>query len=160
MADAARAQSGPVFRLIYRSRNLIPVAERKFQLGEIFSVARSKNKQAGVTGALLISEDSFAQALEGPEPLVRQLYARICQDGRHGQVELLQTRDGQQRVFGRWAMAKVAADGEPDIPLLTNVDKGGISPAQPRPTTTEQDAVLDFMRQSLQLPREPAAKGR
>jgi hypothetical protein len=159
MADDARARSGPVFRLIYRSRNLIPAAERKFQLGEIFSAARSKNKRAGVTGALLITEDRFAQALEGPEPAVRQLYARICQDGRHGQVELLETRDDQERVFGRWAMAKVAEDGEPDIPLLTNVDKGGISPAQPRPTTAEQDTVLDFMRQSLQLPREPAARG-
>ena len=159
MADSARAQSGPVFRLIYRSRDLIPAAERKFQLGEIFSVARSKNKRADVTGALLVTEDRFAQTLEGPEPMVRELYARICQDSRHGQVELLETRDDQERVFGRWAMAKVAADGEPDIPLLTNVDKGGISPAQPRPTTAEQDVVLDFMRQSLQLPREPAARG-
>lgn len=159
MAEAARAPSGPVFRLIYRSRNLIPAAERKFQLGEIFSIARSKNKQAGVTGALLVTDDQFAQTLEGPEPVVRQLYARICQDGRHGQVELLETRGAQERVFGRWAMAKVAAADEPDIPLLTNVDKGGISPAQPRPTTAEQDAVLDFMRQSLELPREPAARG-
>jgi hypothetical protein len=159
MADDARAQSGSVFRLIYRSSNLIPAAERRFQLGEIFSIARSKNKQASVTGALLVTDDQFAQTLEGPELVVRQLYARICQDGRHGQVELLQTSDDQERVFGRWAMAKVAEDGEPDIPLLTNVDKGGISPAQPRPTTAEQDAVLDFMRQSLQLPREPAARG-
>jgi Sensors of blue-light using FAD len=159
MADEARASSGSVFRLIYRSGNLIPAAERKFQLGEIFSVARSNNKRAGVTGALLITEDGFAQALEGPEPVVRRLYARIRQDGRHGHVELLETRDDQERVFGRWAMARVSEDGEPDIPLLTNVDKGGISPAQPRPTTAEQDAVLDFMRQSLQLPREPAASG-
>jgi hypothetical protein len=46
-------------------------------------------------------------------------------------------------------MAKMAAGGEPDIPLLTNVNKGGISPAQPRPTTQAQEAVLDLMRQSL-----------
>jgi hypothetical protein len=46
-------------------------------------------------------------------------------------------------------MAKVAADDEPDIPLLTNKDKGGISPAQPRPTTEAQETVLDFMRQAL-----------
>ena len=46
-------------------------------------------------------------------------------------------------------MAKVAAEGGPDIPLLTNVDKGGISPAQPRPITEAQEAVLDVMRQSL-----------
>ena len=54
-------------------------------------------------------------------------------------------------------MAKVAADGEPDIPLLTNVDKGGISPAQPRPVTETQETVLTFMRQSLRPVGEPAA---
>lgn len=46
-------------------------------------------------------------------------------------------------------MAKVAADGEPDIPVLTNIGKGGISPAQPRPSTEAQEAVLDVMRQWL-----------
>jgi hypothetical protein len=61
-------------------------------------------------------------------------------------------------VFGKWAMARVAADGEPDIPLLTNVDKGGISPAHPRPTTAAQDTVLDFMRQALRHAAPSAAE--
>ena len=81
--------------------------------------------------------------------MVRELYAKINKDKRHGHVELLESGDVSGRVFGRWAMAKVAADGEPDIPLLTNVDKGGISPAQPRPGTEAQEAVLAVMRQSL-----------
>ena len=68
---------------------------------------------------------------------------------RHEHLELLDSGDVSERVFGRWAMAKVAAEGGPDIPLLTNVDKGGISPAQPRPITEAQEAVLDVMRQSL-----------
>ena len=46
-------------------------------------------------------------------------------------------------------MAKMAAEGEPDIPVLTNVGKGGISPAPPRPATQAQEAVLGLMRQSL-----------
>ena len=54
-----------------------------------------------------------------------------------------------ERVFARWSMAKVAEDGEPDIPLLMNVTKGGISPAAPRPTTPEQDSILDFMRDAV-----------
>jgi hypothetical protein len=151
MADTPQAEGGPVFRLIYRSRNLIPAAERKSELGQIFSVARSRNKAAGVTGALLTTDAEFAQTLEGPEAVVRDLYTRICADGRHSDVELLDTAAVPAPVFARWAMAKVSADGEADIPLLTNIDKGGIVPAQPRPTTPEQDAVLDFMRQSLQL---------
>jgi hypothetical protein len=43
----------------------------------------------------------------------------------------------------------VSDDGEHDIPLLANAAKGGITPAAPRPTTPEQDAVLGFMRRSI-----------
>jgi hypothetical protein len=149
MTETAAGDPGPVFRLIYRSRSRIGAADRKYQLGEIFSVARSSNKKLGVTGALLITDDEFVQALEGPEPVVRELYTKINKDKRHEHVELLESGDVSGRVFGRWAMAKVAADGEPDIPLLTNVDKGGISPAQPRPGTEAQETVLAVMRQSL-----------
>lgn len=149
MTETAAGDSGPVFRLIYRSHSRIGTTERKQQLGEIFSAARSANKKLGVTGALLISDDQFVQTLEGPGPAVRDLYAKIGKDRRHEHVELLESGDVPGRVFGRWAMAKVAADGEPDIPLLANVDKGGISPAQPRPVTEAQEAVLGVMRQSL-----------
>jgi hypothetical protein len=120
-------------------------------------VARSSNKKLGVTGALLITDDEFVQALEGPEPVVRELYTKINKDKRHEHVELLESGDVSGRVFGRWAMAKVAADGEPDIPLLANVDKGGISPAQPRPGTEAQETVLAAMRQSLRHSRVSAA---
>lgn len=149
MTETAAGDSGAVFRLIYRSRSRIGIAERKRQLGEIFSAARSANKKLGVTGALLITDDQFVQTLEGPEPAVRVLYEKISKDRRHEHVELLASEHVPERVFGRWAMAKVAADGEPDISLLANVDKGGISPAQPRPATEAQDSVLGVMRQSL-----------
>jgi hypothetical protein len=149
MTETAAGDSGPVFRLIYRSRSRIGAAERKQQLGEIFSAARSANKKLGVTGALLITDDQFVQTLEGPEPAVRDLYAKISKDRRHEHIELLESEDAAGRVFGRWAMAKMAADGEPDIPLLANADKGGISPAQPRPVTQAQESVLGLMRQSL-----------
>jgi hypothetical protein len=149
MTETANGDSETVFRLIYRSHSRIRMGERKHELGEIFSIARSANKKAGVTGALLITDDEFVQTLEGPEPVVRELYAKINKDKRHEHVELLESGDVSARVFGRWAMAKVAADGEPDIPLLANVNKGGISPAQPRPVTEAQESVLGRMRQSL-----------
>ena len=157
MTETGADDSGLVFRLIYRSRSCLGAAERKHQLGEIFSVARSSNKKLGVTGALLITDDEFVQTLEGAEPAVRELYAKINNDKRHKHLELLDSGNVSGRVFGRWAMAKVAAEGEPDIPLLTNVDKGGISPAQPRPTTEAQETVLDVMRQSLRHSASSAA---
>ena len=157
MSETTAGDSGPVFRLIYRSRSRIGDAERKRELGEIFSVARSSNKKLGVTGALLITDDEFVQTLEGPEPVVRELYTKIYKDKRHEHLEVLESGDVSGRVFGRWAMAKVAADGEPDIPLLTNVDRGGISPAQPRPSTEAQETILDVMRQSLRRSGASAA---
>ena len=54
-----------VFRLIYRSRDLIPPDTRKTELGALFSEARSNNKKQDITGALLVHGDWFAQVLEG-----------------------------------------------------------------------------------------------
>jgi len=139
----------PTFRLIYRSHNRIPAERRKAELGSIFSVARSSNKRLGVTGALLTSGDWFVQALEGDESVVRDLFARIGKDSRHERVAELESGPVDDRVFSRWAMARVSDDGEHDIPLLANTAKGGITPAAPRPTTPEQDAVLEFMRRSI-----------
>jgi Sensors of blue-light using FAD len=139
----------PTFRLIYRSHNRIPRDRRKAELGAIFSAARSTNKRLGVTGALLTSGDWFVQALEGDEAAVRDLYTRIGKDARHERLVEIESGEVDGRVFSRWAMARVSADGEHDIPLLANTAKGGITPAAPRPSTPEQDEVLDFMRRTL-----------
>ncbi|MBV9796089.1 MAG: BLUF domain-containing protein [Actinobacteria bacterium] len=144
MGDAAQ-ESGRVFRLIYRSRNLIPPDRRKAELGTLFSAARSSNKKQDITGALLVHGDWFAQVLEGSETPVRALYERIQQDGRHDKVSIL-AEGPAERVFGRWSMARVSAEGEPDIPLIAHRD--GISPAASRGTTPDQEAVLDTLRQA------------
>lgn len=50
------------------------------------------------------------------------------------------------RLFGRWAMAKVAEHGEPEIPLIAN--KSGITVAAPRGgATADQKRVLGLMRE-------------
>jgi hypothetical protein len=136
------------FRLIYRSRSLLPDAQRRVELGNIFSAARSNNKNEHVTGALLVTDHWFVQTLEGDEATVRALFARIERDPRHDGVELLETTTVQDRVFSRWAMAKVAADGEPDIPLIAGA-KGAVAAAG-RGTTVEQDLLLDVMRAAAQ----------
>lgn len=134
---------GSTFRLMYRSRNKIPADQRKTELGTLFAVARSNNKKHQITGALLIYGDWFAQVLEGPEAPVRALYATIETDPRHEDVSVIQSGPAE-RLFARWAMARVSADGEPDIRLIAHTD--GIAPAMNRPATPEQEAVLDIMR--------------
>jgi Sensors of blue-light using FAD len=156
MTDAA-PQSPPVFRLIYRSHSRIPPHERKAEHGAIFSVARARNKKVGISGALMIFDDWFVQVLEGRERAVRSLYDRLHRDVRHDRLALVEAEEVGGRTFGRWAMAKVAEEeGEPDIPLIMNVTKGGAVPAAPRSTTPDQDRLLQRMRDLL---HESAAAG-
>lgn len=50
------------FRLIYRSHMRVAPDRRKAVLGNIFSVARSNNKTLDITGALLVTGESFVRA--------------------------------------------------------------------------------------------------
>jgi hypothetical protein len=93
--------SGEVFRLIYRSRNRITPERQQTELGDLFSVARSKNKGLNITGALLISGDWFAQTLEGDEDAVRALFATIERDGRHERISVIEDQTVPGRVFAR-----------------------------------------------------------
>ena len=153
MIDADASEPTAIFRLIYRSHSLIAADQRKSELGAIFTTARRNNKRLGVTGALVISDESFVQALEGDESVVRDLYASISQDARHESITVLEEQVVDGRTFGRWAMAKVAADDGPDIRLLSNAKKGTIvsAPGADQSITPEQEVVLTFMRQSLAL---------
>ena len=140
----------PVFRLVYRSQSRIDAGESKTELGGIFTTARRNNKQLGITGALVITDDAFAQALEGDEASVRELYGTICEDPRHENVTLIEAGTVSDRVFGRWAMAKVAEDGGPDIRVMSNAAKGSLVLTSPDGhVTPEQETVLAVMRDSI-----------
>ena len=129
----------PVFRLIYSSHSRIE-PER----------ARRHNREIGVTGALVVADDWFAQTLEGQESVVRKLYDQIATDSRHEQVKLLEATNVDGRTFGRWAMARVSEDGGPDIRLLSNANAGRIVEAgADHHISPEQETVLAFMRGSI-----------
>lgn len=146
----ARPASSPVaFRLVYRSHSRLPSRSRRAALADLFEVARSNNKAAGITGALLLTDHYFVQVLEGDETAVCGLYERIAQDRRHEQVTLLEAQDAPARVFSRWAMAEVSKDGSADIPLIGDADHGGLVPAARRSATRDQDEVLRVMRNAI-----------
>ena len=143
-ADRSAASPEAVFRLIYRSRSLAPATERDHGLGDILRVARTNNARLGVTGALLVYDDWFAQTLEGSEATVRDLFKRIRIDPRHDTVELRQEGPVNERVFARWAMARVAEHGEPDIALVAT--PSGVTPGAARKSSSDQEAILAIMR--------------
>ena len=86
----AMPQETRPFRLIYRSRSRIADEERSAALAEIFGVARSNNKQAGITGALLVTDRWFVQALEGDET-GREAHEHIRGDARHDEVTVIES---------------------------------------------------------------------
>jgi Sensors of blue-light using FAD len=133
-----------VFRLIYRSKSAIAADRLDEELGSILRAARHKNAERGITGALLLYDDWFAQTLEGDEGKVRALYAHIEKDNRHTSVQLREENVSAPRVFSRWAMALVGEHGNPDIPLVATAS--GTAEAGARHTNAEQERILDIMR--------------
>jgi hypothetical protein len=138
---------GSVFRLIYRSHSLIPAGDRPEVLADIFRVARSQNEAAGITGALLITDHWFVQALEGEASGVQSLFESIRRDGRHQQVTVIEEHDVESRVFSRWAMAQVSASGQADIPL--EAAEGRLHTVAGEPLTREQTTLLKVMRDTI-----------
>ena len=146
--DEADAKAEPCFRLVYRSRSLLPEdkKEGEAELAEILKVARQNNQRQGITGALIFYREKgrFAQVLEGPEDAVKTLLASIKADPRHDSVEVREAADAPARLFTRWAMALVLEHHEPDQPLIGT--SGGIAEAAPWRVTPEQEAVLTRLR--------------
>ena len=139
--------SGPCYRLVYRSHSLMPPTEKAGDnagLADILRVARTNNAALGVTGALMLYDDWFAQVLEGPKEIVETLFARIRTDPRHEAVRLDQADTAPKRLFEKWAMAVVAEHHEPDAPMVATT--GGLAQGAPWKVSLEQEAVLTRLR--------------
>ena len=84
------------------------------ELAELLKECQRKNQQLGITGMLLYRAGEFMQVLEGVEPTVKELYARICQDPRHRMVTRIVERPVEKRSFPDWTMGfRVVSD--PDL---------------------------------------------
>ncbi len=154
MDGAAERVDGVVFRLTYRSHNVIAPTQRHSELGRLFSAARSFNHAHDLTGALLLGADVFVQTLEGEQDTVLALMDRIRADDRHDRLEVIDTSPVDLRVFGWWSMARVGDEETADLPLIAHAD--GIAPAARRADSTPgQDRVLDLMRTAARG-RQPA----
>jgi hypothetical protein len=135
-----------VFRLICRSHSLIAAVDRSSELASIFTSARRNNRGHEITGALMVSDGVFVQALEGAEGEVRELFEVIRGDSRHDRVKLVQ-QTVAPRTFGRWAMAEVSAGQGHDVRLVSNAKAGEIVAMGKDPSITPvQEQVLAFMR--------------
>jgi hypothetical protein len=95
-------------RLAYISASLLaddPNARR--QVADVLLASRRNNEQSEVTGALLATDRSFAQVLEGEREAVETTYERIARDPRHKDIVLILYESIEVRRFPDWAMAYI-----------------------------------------------------
>jgi Sensors of blue-light using FAD len=102
MLPTAPGATTDLFQIVYVSSAVVLMSLDG--VTSLLAWSRRENTRIGVTGLLLYHDGNFMQLLEGPEPVVRGLYARIEKDLRHrGCQTLLQTRI-KERTFPQWSM--------------------------------------------------------
>jgi hypothetical protein len=87
-------------RLLYASEAALDDGEAG--LAELMSVARMRNEQLGLTGALLHAEGMFVQVLEGDTAELERVFESICADGRHRGMVLRYFAPVTSRLFAAW----------------------------------------------------------
>lgn len=123
----------PAWRLrtvLYLSKIKPDIAMDQGALMEIVHQSRARNAQAGITGALIITDLHFVQLVEGPDPAIANLLARLSADRRHSDVTIITDMVGQDRGFPRFSLAYSGPDTFVDqqlIPLLVTPNGAGKS---------------------------------
>lgn len=92
----------PHHQLIYKSTPVAAVSEAL--LLEILRKSQTNNAEQKISGVLIYRNRQFFQLLEGREKQVRGIFAKIQQDGRHRDVEVLLDQHCAERLMPAWAM--------------------------------------------------------
>ena len=102
--------AGDIRQLLYISDATFGL--KKKDIEDILAASRRNNAKTGVSGMLLYSSGIFIQALEGEPETVSTLYAKISDDRRHDNVDVISDRMVEERSFSGWAMGFVESTPE------------------------------------------------
>jgi len=96
-----------LYRIVYCSRSLLKGSRSDIegQIRHILVTARTRNAEAGLTGAMTFNESCFAQVLEGNDNELAPLFEKIRRDPQHTDVKTLVQDTPTQRLFPSWSMA-------------------------------------------------------
>lgn len=94
-------------QILYVSKAVQSISDT--ELHDIARQARAKNKQNGITGALLFTEDSFIQVIEGDNESIERLLDTLRADKRHRDMTILMDRKVPSRDFSNWSMGMIRA---------------------------------------------------
>lgn len=85
------------------------IASPLLDSGEVFKIvsdAAQKNRRLEITGMLVVVQQRFFQAIEGPPQSIESLIASIKDDPRHHSLRILRRRTIAGRQFPRWSMRR------------------------------------------------------
>lgn len=120
--------SRTLHRLIYSSRQEIAPADVDHEVGNIIRSSIRRNREASITGLLLVHEGWFLQALEGPAEAVMTTYGRIGDDPRHSGARVIHAGPTTTREFADWNMCARRMAPADDAILETLSQKARFEP--------------------------------
>lgn len=112
-----------LIRAVYVSRAVGP--QTGTVTAGILADAHAHNGAQGISGVLCQGQGLYLQVLEGERSQVNRLYARILQDRRHHDVQLLSFEEISERRYAAWSMANVHL---PDDGAAWRLEQGGFDP--------------------------------
>lgn len=119
-------------RLVYYSRNRVTESPEALAeaITSILAASQVNNARMDVTGALMFNAGCFAQVLEGPRASVEDIFERIQQDERHGDVSLLAFNPAPARAFEHWSMGFVGGSVNDAARYGALAQESGFDPAR------------------------------
>lgn len=116
-------------RLIYKSSAVSGIDKKTFR--EILYISAQKNRQKGVTGALLATESHYLQVLEGEYAAVNSIFQEIANDRRHDKIEIITFTTAPKRIFSGWKMRglglfQLNRDLEKDLMQKYGIENGSV----------------------------------
>lgn len=94
----------PVTRLIYVS---LRQDRGEHDLDAILELSERRNRNGGITGALIAGDRHFLQLIEGRRADLGRCFARIARDRRHADVQIISAGEARHRLFPDWTMRVV-----------------------------------------------------
>lgn len=116
---------------------------------EIALSSHAFNTAHGITGMLLVFNETIIQFLEGPEVEVNPLYKKIENDRRHKGPIIVSTRTLDNREFPEWSMGFKELIEIDDPNFIFNLDAQTLGSHFPAHVSGTTDALVSsFMRSS------------
>jgi len=108
--------------LTYQSR--ATTKPSRDDLAALMARARSRNREAGVTGMLLYEGGRYLQTLEGPPDGLETIWSSVRRDSRHTDIEVLTQHLVPARLFSEWDMLLYRRSRKEEPTLLSRMGGG------------------------------------